>query len=432
MTSSNRTPPSGQLVAHIFDSGFSHSRDTYNGLSSAGDGNIYYILSSPSLEVGAQMFSYNPLSDRIQHLGDLSEVCGERAKKTIPQGKSHVPFFESRGKLYFATHVDYYSVCEDREILGKPPSGYRPYPGGHFLSYDLASQEFEDLAQAPPEEGIVSMTMDTIRHCLYALTWPSGDFLVYDLHSAKLRNLGAVSGQGEAGRGSAYRTLCRSLVVDPQHGSVYFTDSEGSILKHEYGGDRVDQLQGEDLRKDYFGLYDPATPGHMGYNWRQALWYEPENVIYAVHGNSGYLFRFDPRIPQVEVLQRLTSLPSQRSGMFDRFYYGYLGFTLGPDGHTLFYLTGGPILQEGRLIVTRDSREVGARGPENLHLITFDIPNRTYHDHGPIFFENGERPSYVNSIAVGKDEAVYALSRVAESEDARTDLIRIASLRTNH
>ena len=23
------------------------------------------------------------------------------------------------------------------------------------------------------------------------------------------------------------------------------------------------------MRKDYFGLYDPSSPGHMGYNWRQ-------------------------------------------------------------------------------------------------------------------------------------------------------------------
>ena len=51
--------------------------------------------------------------------------------------------------------------------------------------------------------------------------------------------------------------------------------------------------------------------------------------IYGVHGNSGYLFRFDPVREQVEVLDRITSEPSRRSGMFDEFSYGYLGFTLG-------------------------------------------------------------------------------------------------------
>jgi hypothetical protein len=28
--------------------------------------------------------------------------------------------------------------------------------------------------------------------------------------------------------------------------------------------------------------------------------------------------------------------------MFDEFSYGYLGFTLGPDEQTIYYLTGGP------------------------------------------------------------------------------------------
>ena len=26
----------------------------------------------------------------------------------------------------------------------------------------------------------------------------------------------------------------------------------------------------------------------MGYGWRQALWYPPEDVIYAIHGRSSF------------------------------------------------------------------------------------------------------------------------------------------------
>ncbi len=64
-------------------------------------------------------------------------------------------------------------------------------------------------------------------------------------------------------------------------------------------------------------------------------------------------------------------------------------------------------------------------GQENLHLITYDIPAMKYTDHGPIFFENGDRPAYVNSIAVGKDGTVYTLSRITEGGHTRTDLISI-------
>jgi len=418
----------GKLTARTFNSGFAQSHDTYNGLSAASDGKIYYVLCSQSIDTGAQMFCYDPAADMIRHLGELTEAAGEKGLKAIPQGKSHVWFYESNGKLYFATHVGFYTVKGGRELMGVPPPGYKPYPGGHFLSYDLATGKFEDLAKAPPGQGILAMTMDTRRGRVYGLTWPNGYFLRYDLASREMKNLGPVSYEGEAGNGPTYRTLCRSLVVDPDDGSVYFTTADGQILRYRYDKDSIEAIAGEDLRKDYFGTYDPTSPGHMGYNWRQAIWYAPEKAIYAVHGNSGYLFRFDPHVPQVDVLERITSLPSKRSGMFDKFYYGYLGFNLGPDGRTLYYLTGGPIIVNGKRVVARNTAQLEAKGEEDLHLVTYDIPTAKYMDHGAIFYPDGGRPSYVNSIAIGKDGSVYALARITRGGETRTDLIKVAPI----
>jgi len=415
---------SGKLIARTYNSGFELAHDTYNGISTASDGKIYYVLSSESYATGAQVYCYDPVTSKIQHLGDLTEACGEKDLKAISQGKSHVRFVESNGKLYFASHIGYYSIIEGMEKPGLPPPGYKPYPGGHFLAYDMASGKFEDLTIAPFHEGIITMTMDPQRGHLFGITWPTGYFLRYDLSRKELKNLGPVSLQGENGKGLTYRTLCRSVVVDPDNGSVYFTNGDGSILRYRPDQDSIETIQGEDLRKDYFGLYDPTSPGHMGYNWRQTIWYEPEKAIYGVHGNSGYLFRFDPRTRRVDVVERLTSEPSKKSGMFDQFSYGYLGFTLGPDGHTLHYLTGGPVYLEGRRVTGKSSTAKGeSKGQENLHLVTYDIPAAKYVDQGPIFFENGDRPSYVNSIAVGRDGTVYALSRVTENGHTRTDLI---------
>jgi hypothetical protein len=215
-------------------------------------------------------------------------------------------------------------------------------------------------------------------------------------------------------------------VADPRDGSVYFTTSEGSILRYRYDRDAVETVEGEDLRKDYFGVYDPASSGTMGYNWRQVVWYAPENRVYGVHGNSGYLFRFDPLIPRVEVLDRITSLPSQRSGMYDEFSYGYLGFILGPDGKTLYYLTGGPIFREGKRVAGKSVAQKGeSKGEEDLHLITYYIPTGRYIDHGAIFFPDGQRPKEVNSIAVGNDTSVYALAALTRNGYDQTDLMRI-------
>ena len=118
--------------------------------------------------------------------------------------------------------------------------------------------------------------------------------------------------------------------------------------------------------------------------------------------------------------------------MFDQFSYGYLGFTIGPDGRTLYYLTGGPVYQNGRRVAGKSSTAKGeAKGTEDLHLVTYDIPARRYADHGAIFYEDGGRPSYVNSIAVGRDGTVYTIARIPKGEGYRVDLMSIAPGRSD-
>lgn len=427
------TSGNARLTARIYNSGFDLAHDSYNGISSASDGKVYYVLSSQDINTGAQVYSFEPASEKITHLGDLTEICGEKGLKAIPQNKSHVRFWEGNGKLYFASHIGYYTIKNGMETMGVPPPGYKAYPGGHFLSYDLASGKFENLATAPHGEGIIAMTMDPARGRLYGITWPTGYFIYYDLHTKQLKDLGRSSALGESVRGPQYRTLCRSLVVDPRDGSVYFTTSEGFIMRYRYERDAVEKVEGDDLRKDYFGVYDPTDSGTMAYNWRQVVWYGPENMVYGVHGNSGYLFRFDPSASRVEVLDRITSLPSQRSGMYDEFSYGYLGFILGPDGQTLYYLTGGPIYRSGVRVAGKSVAHKGeSKGEEDLHLVTYYIPTGKYMDHGAIYFPDGQRPKEVNSIAVGNDGSVYALAAVTQNGRSRTDLMRVPGPIASH
>jgi hypothetical protein len=272
--------------------------------------------------------------------------------------------------------------------------------------------------------------MDTRRGRIFALTWPTGIFFRYDLATKNLKSFGKQCAEGEDGVGANYRTVCRSIAVDLDDGSAYFTTSEGTILRYSAATDTVAPVEGEDMKKDYFGLYDPTSPGHMGYNWRSTFWRAKDKLIYGVHGNSGYLFRFDPRAPRIEVLERLTSLPSKRCGMFDQFSYGYLGFGLGPDGKTIHYLTGGPIYIDGKRLAGKSKTAMGeAKGLEDLHLITYDIEKLKYTDNGAVFYENGQRPLYVNAIAIGKDGTVYTLPRITENGKTRSDLVAIPKAR---
>ena len=48
------------LVAQHFYSGFPLAHDTYNTLSTASDGRVYYCLSSQSIDTGGQYYDYDP------------------------------------------------------------------------------------------------------------------------------------------------------------------------------------------------------------------------------------------------------------------------------------------------------------------------------------------------------------------------------------
>ncbi|NND06714.1 MAG: hypothetical protein HKN87_10070 [Saprospiraceae bacterium] len=416
------------LVGETFYSGFPLAHDTYNALSKVEDGRIFYVLCSDQKTIGGRLYSFDPLDDSIEEIGDLSIFCGESESGAISQGKSHVPFFEINGVLYFGTHVGYYEEIDGMERLPQDTSdGVRLYLGGHFLSYDLQAGVVQDLGLVPHGEGILAMACDVERRRLYAITWPVGHFVSLDIDRGDIHDHGPIAGAGESGKvGSDYRVLCRSPFVEPESGRVYFTVAEGDIHYYDPAQNQLCKFTEAHMRLDYFGQYSVEDPGSMAYNWRKIFWHPIENVAYGVHGNSGYLFRFDPKQGDLKIIQRLTSALSQQSGMFDQFSYGYLGFDLGPDLETIYYLTGGPIFEEGRRLEGASTiAKGGAKGLENLHLVTYHLPSRHYIDHGPIFYENGGRPTYVNSIAVGDNGDVFTLARMEHEGRVIQDLVRI-------
>lgn len=415
------------MIAKQYFSGFEDAHDTYNAISPASDGKIYYVLSSTRHDVGGQLYAYDPSTDKTEFILDLSEALGEKQQKYIAQGKSHVEFYEKDNKLYFATHLGYYQMIDGAEnVPVVAPEGYKLYPGGHFVYYDMNTKELKSLALAPEGEGIITMVMDKDRDHLYGLTWPKGLFLDYDIKANVLKNLGAISKAGETQLGTDnFRVICRSMFIDPRDGNVYYSTADGDIYSYNPADDAPKKLEDIDLRLDYFGKYDPKDAGSMGYNWRKIYWYEPENKAYGVHGNSGYLFSFDPAAKKIEIVDRITSEPSKKSGMFDQFSYGYLGFTIDKNG-TIFYLTGAPIYKDGKRLAGLDKINMGAsKGLENLHLVTYNIPEKKYNDLGPIFYEDGSIPTYVNSIALGNNNDVYTLARFMNNGKEIEDLIKI-------
>ncbi|MEW6751098.1 MAG: hypothetical protein AB1505_08970 [Candidatus Latescibacterota bacterium] len=389
--------PTATLTARLHPSGFGLSDSNFYSCHAASDGRVYYTLCCHHIDAHARVYQYDPAGDRTSLVGDLGVVVGEAGQRTIPQGKSHVPFYELDGGLFLATHYGYFQSVGGKESPAGVPEGYRQYPGGHFLRCDLATGQFHDYGTSPEAEGVLSLGLDGPRRRLYGLTWPTGLLIRVDLDAGRVRNLGPVCRRGEAGSGPGYLCLCRAFAVVPDTGRVYFTLATGDIRRYDPDTDRVSTLAHESLRRDILGAWKPHTPGHQGYNWRDILWHPGYGVFYGIHPKSAYLFLFDPQTERLRLLDRICAQELRASGQYEPFRYGYLTLRLGPDGRTLYYLTGGP----------PHHVEEGSVG-ETTHLVTYDLPSGRYADHGFLRLEDGRFPTMSQSLAIGRDGRLYA------------------------
>ena len=68
--------PQEPLVAKHYYSGFPDAHDTYNAISAASDGKIYYVLSFARHEIGGQFYVYDPAINQTKFIANLSEAVG--------------------------------------------------------------------------------------------------------------------------------------------------------------------------------------------------------------------------------------------------------------------------------------------------------------------------------------------------------------------
>lgn len=396
------------ITAKVYQPDFPEADCNYHSLISASDRKIYFSLSTHNSDYASRFYRFDPQTQSITLLGKMDQVVGEDISKQISQGKIHTRLFEHKKKLWFATHTSYYQGG----LPGTDTELKRPYSGGHFISYDLRTEQFEDLACIFPNEGIISMTLDRENNILYGLTWPSGILVSHDVDKKDLRYWGAVQHQGEWGSHPwNWERICRTLAID-QKGSVYGSTMDGQIWKYDRTKNRrVSYVEGLDLSHVPFAQSsEESLKGDFQNNWRTIEWNLSTNSFWGIHFECSTLFEFDPAknfIRTIAELRPMALLGSVRNPMVSQ-----LGFMIGPD-NTIYYLSHGPAVDiPGR-----------PKPQSNVYLITYEIDSGIYTDHGPILTADNRRVYFTESIAIGNDGQIYTVGWVEVNDPQRVKAI---------
>ncbi len=385
------------IEARIFEIDFPGADSNYNALTAASDGKIYVGMNTHNTSLSCRFYSVDPKTDEVKLVAKIADVLGEDPVKQLPQGKIHTPMYEHKGKLWFATHTSFY----DGPLPGVNTEGRITYQGGHLMTYDLKTGEFEDLGKIFANEGIITLNLDRENEIMYGLTWPSGLFISYDITTKDLRYWGAVQQRGEWGQHPfEWDRICRTLGIDPE-GYVYGSTMDGAVWRCDPSDPRrVQTIEGLDLSRLPFSQSAEETlKGDFQNNWRVIEWNPLTKSFWGIHFECSTLFEFKPKENYIRALAELR--PQAYQGMPRNPEISQLGFTIGPK-NTVFYLAHGPALE------MKDRPEVQS----NLYLLTYNIDTGQLTNHGPILSANKRRVYFSESIAIAPDNHIYTAAWV--------------------
>lgn len=365
-------------VDHRVFPGLQEMDGNWAALYAASDGKVYAGLAYHGGD--GHLVYYDSKTDRVQDVGNLTELCGESLLRRGPQSKVHAKFGEGKdGKIYFGTHAGYwwnYSRFATKE----------GYPGAHWMAFDPKTGKVEDFGLGVRNEGINTGAYDPLFNRIYGLTHPRGHFVYYDV--AARRSV-------DKGRINNFESICRTLGIDDE-GNVYGSFGEGQVFRYNPRTDEIEELpvrlpirlKGISFGRDY--LKSETA-------WRTVVWDRQTRQFFGVEESATTLFSFNPRTNNVRRLGQL-SIPS-----FDDsrdIPYATLSLALG-HGRKLYYGAAG-----------REFDYAGSAAAATSHLIRWDLDSGQREDLGEMLLADGSRVLGTNAADTGPDGTIYLVGAI--------------------
>ena len=204
-------------------------------LSAGPDGRIY---SAACVEHtgghSVTVVRYDEKRNAPEYLFDVADVCGDPPDSgRATQCKIHYSFAPSPATdiLYCATHL---SGPPKDETHYCPWSAWhdrkRAFMGAMLVAYDTKRDAVLWSELMIPREGCRCLALDEARGRLYAITYPRDHFVVYDLKTKTLRDVGRVGSVN-----------CQCIFMD-RIGRAYFTDDMGRVNRYDPERERLERL----------------------------------------------------------------------------------------------------------------------------------------------------------------------------------------------
>lgn len=401
-------PQTVTVQACPFTGGSGREDSMWSALFAAASGRLYIGLCTHA--EAAHFYEFDPATQKMRHVTDLTQFKGERGQGIRTSGKIHVRMGEdAAGRIYFG------DFCEDTGPECVDPASYR---GPHWYRYDPAQQRLEILGQINRQWGLLGFVLEPEYQRLYGLA-EDGHLYTFDLRRATTTDLGRVDDWD----------ICRTIFCD-EAGNVYGSFASGRIWKYDPRQDRLRDLVAPRLPLDPRSL--PRTMSNPMIDrkvyWRVIEWDPGERVAYGIMGGDSMLFRFDPADGPEGTVTPLVRMCADQylGGPPQAIPFATLALTIAGN-RRLYYA---PVLSvafdySGQSWDVADERKFTAQlagevAPPQAVLVEYDLATGQRRELGQLRLADGRRVYGLGGACTGKqDGRLYFVGAVEERDPQR-------------
>lgn len=257
-------------IRHYRFSTVDRDAQMWSALYAASNGKLYIGLCTHA--DSATLYEFDPATEKMTQLANLTVLSRERGKGTWTNGKIHVQMQELDGYIYFG------SLSEDN---GPPAIDANSYSGPYWYRVGMKTGKVEQLSKINSFWGLLGQAMDPARRLIYGLA-EDGHLYKYYISDDYTEDLGRVDNWD----------ICRTIFTDDS-GNVYGSYPPGRIWKYDVKADRLLDLDGVRLPiiNQSRTMANPMLDRKV--QWRIIEWDPVDRAAYGIVGGSNLLFRYD-------------------------------------------------------------------------------------------------------------------------------------------